>query len=447
MASNVDHRPRRGGRRSLTLDGANDEILDVDGLLQWIQNDPETAWKILCKRMKDIEDLKNQVAALTGDHLDEITDLREQLAAQERAIAQDQQVEEEYARLRTKTETLRKERDSLLTVMNLMRTTPAAAAGSERGDREASLTSAFGGSKKSTKMPDPLMFSDGKEVKFKDWKSEMKRKLLLNEDHYPTPAHQLAYVSSRCEGKALRHINPRMQEDAATAYQTIQYVFDHLQSVFHDPNHQQVARDEYLALKIDPKQDFGDFLAEITYLAEESDQPTDLRKRDLYRKLPALLQNQVMIDAIRDSVSLDEFVQKSQIAARLISQQIANRAENRNNNKSSRTGGIRLNPNMNNQDRKPTNCLDDKEKAALLKEGRYFACREQGHVSRNCPSKSQSAATAAAANQDNKAVKDLEDAEANKSSDSGKESTWDKSPSQVQWCRRWIYGSCCPSER
>jgi hypothetical protein len=116
-------------------------------------------------------------------------------------------MEEEYARMR-------KERDSLLTVMKMMRTTE-----DDRTTRETSMTSAYG-SKKSTKMPDPPMFSDGKDVKFKDWKTEMKRKLLLNEDHYPTAAHQLAYVSSRCEGKALRHISPRMQEDATATYQT-----------------------------------------------------------------------------------------------------------------------------------------------------------------------------------------------------------------------------------
>jgi hypothetical protein len=64
------------------------------------------------------------------------------------------------------------------------------------------MTSAHG-SKKSTKIPDPPMFSDGKDVKFKDWKTEMKRKLLLNEDYYPTATYQLAYISSRYEGKVL----------------------------------------------------------------------------------------------------------------------------------------------------------------------------------------------------------------------------------------------------
>lgn len=409
MARNVDE-PRttasasemaRGSRRSLILDDPTEDIADADELIDWIRQDPENRYNLL------------------RDRIWELLELRED-AARQAPNAKDQMMEEEYARLRTENETLQKEKDSLLTVMNMIRDTPVRPV---REEREASVasTAAFSG-KKSTKMPDPPIFSDGKEIKFKDWKAEMKRKLLLNEDHYPTPAHQLAYVSSRCEGKALRHINPRMQEEAVAAYRTAQDVFDHLQSVFHDPNHQQVARDEYLALKMEPKQDFGDFLAEFTYLAEEANQPEDLRKRDLYRKLPNLLQNQVMIDAGQDSVSLEAFIQKCQIASRLISQQISNRAEARGTNKNGRSGGntnSRQTPNTSTNDRKPTSPLDDKEKAKLLKEGRCFVCREQGHVSRNCPTKTATT-TAATSNQDDK-KKDLKEAETDESDESGKE--------------------------
>ncbi|OOQ91102.1 hypothetical protein PEBR_01184 [Penicillium brasilianum] len=214
MPDNVTDRSRRGSRRSLTLDEQPDakkvEVTDVDDLISWIKNDPETAWRILCNRMKDIEDLKNQVAHLTVAHQEETNRLREQIATiatRETPSAQDQQMEEEYARMR-------KERDSLLTMMKIMRTTE-----DDRTIRETSMTSAYG-NKKSTKMLDPPMFSDGKDVKFKDWKTEIKRKLLLNEDHYPTTAHQLAYINSRYEGKALRYISPRIQEDTTATYQT-----------------------------------------------------------------------------------------------------------------------------------------------------------------------------------------------------------------------------------
>jgi hypothetical protein len=407
-------RREKSARRTSLVFGAQQddtavEVNTVDELIAWIEAEPETAWRVLQKRQGQIGELRITQEQNDLEYMDETMRLREQLAAlEDRMTPAGPDMEEEYARLRTELDdtrkemaTLRGERDSLMTVMRLMG--PSVANSNQMTDNRGSPAPSQTGSKRSTKMPDPPMFSDGKNVKFKDWKTEMKRKLLLNEDHYPTAAHQLAYVNSRCEGKALRHINPRMQEDATATYQTVQDVFDHLQSVFHDPNHQQVARDEYLTLKMDPKQDFGDFLAEFTYLAEESDQPADLRKRDLYRKLPALLQSQVMIDAGQSSVSLDEFVQKCQIASRLISQQIANRAENRNKN--NRTGGNASNhpnANSNSQDRKPTNRLDDKEKAALLKEGRYFVCREQGHISRNCPTKNQTTNAAATSNQESK---------------------------------------------
>lgn len=44
-------------------------------------------------------------------------------------------------------------------------------------------------------------------------------------------------------------------------------VFDLVEGVFQDPNQKQAARDEYLALKMEPKkQDFTDFLAEFMYI-------------------------------------------------------------------------------------------------------------------------------------------------------------------------------------
>lgn len=61
---------------------------------------------------------------------------------------------------------------------------------------------------------------------------------------------------------------------------------------------------------MNPKHDFTGFLAEFTHLAEESEQPEELRKRHLYYKLLPLLQNQVMIDASNTSTSLHQFIRK-----------------------------------------------------------------------------------------------------------------------------------------
>lgn len=60
------------------------------------------------------------------------------------------------------------------------------------------------------------MLNYGKIVRFTSWKTEIRRQLLLAEDHYAPTGHQLAYVSSRCEGKALRHIDPECKMTTRT---------------------------------------------------------------------------------------------------------------------------------------------------------------------------------------------------------------------------------------
>lgn len=427
MASTTSGRTRssrRQGERRPSLTFQNEEdgteiiVQTADELIEWIRAEPETAWRIVTKRQTDIEEQQATIENLRIEHADEVMRMKEEITRlrEQTPASHDLQIEEEYARMREELNETRRERDGLVIAMRLVQSAPA---------RESPALPTFPTSRKSTKMPDPPMLSDGKDVKFKGWKTEMRRKLLLNEDHYPTAAHQLAYVSSRCEGKAQRHINPRMQDDAIAQYKTVQDVFDHLEGVFHDPNQKQVARDEYLALKMEPKQDFTDFLAEFTYFAEESEQPEGLRKRDLYRKLPLLLQNQVMIDAGDESTTLDQFIRKCQIASRLIAQQVANRVGNRGrsgananaNAPTSKTGGQEA------QAQKDPTRNDPAKKASLMKEGRCFICEEQGHISRNCPKKRTSNAVVAAASSDVRRDKkvDLVVLEESDSDNSGKD--------------------------
>ncbi|KAJ5099346.1 hypothetical protein N7532_006347 [Penicillium argentinense] len=229
------------------------ELEDTDGLIEWIRGHPETAWRVIMRRQDRTNELETELVEIRDTDTDadgvmntnqaiielaekntrlenEIAQLREQTSTA--AIAE--QYAEEYARIREERDAAIRERDGVLTTMRLMGTTPV---------RESPGPSTIS-NKKSIKMPDPPMLNDGKDVKFKTWRNEIRRKLLLNEDHYPTAAHQLTYVSSRCEGKARRHINPRMQDNAMNprSYQNIQDVFDHLEGVFHDPNQKQAAR-------------------------------------------------------------------------------------------------------------------------------------------------------------------------------------------------------------
>jgi hypothetical protein len=49
---------------------------------------------------------------------------------------------------------------------------------------------------KSVKLPDPLLLTDGKNSKFKDWLSRMKNKLTANTDYYSTEALRMAYIEN-----------------------------------------------------------------------------------------------------------------------------------------------------------------------------------------------------------------------------------------------------------
>ena len=91
-------------------------------------------------------------------------------------------------------------------------------------------------SRKTTKIPDPPMLTDGKEPQFNDWLLLMSQKLAANADHFNTSQLRLAYVASRCEGKARKHITPRMRDDAMSPYSNSKDMFDHLKTIYSNPN-------------------------------------------------------------------------------------------------------------------------------------------------------------------------------------------------------------------
>ncbi|KAJ5661416.1 uncharacterized protein N7477_009032 [Penicillium maclennaniae] len=164
-------------------------------------------------------------------------------------------------------------------------------------------------------MPDAPMLDDCKTVRFNAWATMIKRKLAANADHYPTAEHRMIYVASRCEGKALLYIHPRLEEDASNPYRDALDIMEHLKGVFQNPNRAAEAYQEYQRLTMKPKDNFNDFLAEFVRLAEEANQPEDRRKRDLYDKLPNLLQTQMMLLVDKTTVDFNEFVRTCQSAA------------------------------------------------------------------------------------------------------------------------------------
>ena len=74
--------------------------------------------------------------------------------------------------------------------------------------------------KRSVKLPDPPILTDGTSPKFEDWMIAMENKLSANADRFDTPKMRLAYVTTRCGGNAFRNITPPMRKDAMITTQT-----------------------------------------------------------------------------------------------------------------------------------------------------------------------------------------------------------------------------------
>ncbi|PGG94909.1 hypothetical protein AJ79_10365 [Helicocarpus griseus UAMH5409] len=89
---------------------------------------------------------------------------------------------------------------------------------------------------KSEKIPDPLILTDGKELKFDDWYSKMKNKLRANQDCYSTEELQMAYIELCVGGEAADHLRPYLDEQAEEHVSTAQELFDVLKEIYEDLN-------------------------------------------------------------------------------------------------------------------------------------------------------------------------------------------------------------------
>ena len=70
----------------------------------------------------------------------------------------------------------------------------------------------------STKLLNPLIFKDSKDISFADWLSQIKNKLCKNANHYPTESIKLAYIKGLIKSKAIKHISPQLRDNAIDLY-------------------------------------------------------------------------------------------------------------------------------------------------------------------------------------------------------------------------------------
>ena len=166
------------------------------------------------------------------------------------------------------------------------------------------------GRKRSMKLPDPPIFTDGKEIFIDHWLTKMRSKLAANDDHMPTELLKKAYVENRVGGEAMGHLEPRLQKGAMKPFLTAEEMFDQLERTYGDPNRKQTAMNDFRSLRQGSK-DFNTFWAEFQRLAAELDHNEATLISELKHKLSWGMNRQLATGA-EAPTDLYEFAHKCQ---------------------------------------------------------------------------------------------------------------------------------------
>ena len=87
---------------------------------------------------------------------------------------------------------------------------------------------------KSEKHPDPPIFS-GNPTKWKEFKTQLRVKLMINADRYPTNQSRLAYTISRLAGNPLYLVTPKIS-NGYIGFNDEDDLINYLDTAYKDPN-------------------------------------------------------------------------------------------------------------------------------------------------------------------------------------------------------------------
>ena len=151
------------------------------------------------------------------------------------------------------------------------------------------------GTSKSTKLLDPPIFTNGKDPTFESWKLQIRDKLQVNSDYFPTEEARIAYVFS-CTGRdAQAHLHPRYTKTSEDPFLTDQEMINYLSSIYEDLYKVQNACLKYKGLIMKPTETFADFYTCFLHLAGQAKIPKEDLRPDLFDKLTLELQRTVLL--------------------------------------------------------------------------------------------------------------------------------------------------------
>ncbi len=171
-----------------------------------------------------------------------------------------------------------------------------------RTSRESSTLSG-NGNHKSTKFPDPPIFTGTGEPTWESWTTKISDKLDANADHYPTEKLRIAYVASRLGGDADEQTYAKRRIGAPSPYLSLTELLEHLDGIYGDQDRNRKCRREYNALK-QVNKPFSTFYSEFTKLSSFLGYDDRTLMDDLQDKINNRLQDALSVCPI-EFTSLD----------------------------------------------------------------------------------------------------------------------------------------------
>ena len=148
--------------------------------------------------------------------------------------------------------------------------------------------------KRSPKHTEPGELDDGTSPTYIAWRALMRGKLTNNADWWPTEQERIYYVFSKTKGEAQGHLEPRIDEDCGNPWQSVDEIFEYLNTIYRDYFEAERAENEFYILEQTTGQKFSDFHTEFARLASVGRIPPSTWRSQLWRKLNREYQNRLL---------------------------------------------------------------------------------------------------------------------------------------------------------